>query len=1005
MKQLLLLACLSLFTLGLNAQVFVDIDATGSADGTSWANAYTNLNDALLAAPAGSEVWIAEGKYITVDTASFFIDKELTVLGGFVGSETMASEADPSKNETILSGDVMQNDVQGVYDSISRDDNNRVLFITDTNLVSTFTVTIDGITIQDGSIINTAIDAAQRVAFTGGGMLTFAKVDVSRVTFKANFSRFGSAIGSYFETANGSTYDDISVENNYTGIANAVWVENTDTVTFSNSKFLGGAAPQETGMVFFQNMRGFEFANCVFDSITTPTDRGAAIAFSGVLGADVHDCTFTNISSDLGGAIYFRNSADFEADREVNADEVIIDNCTFDNISTDRWGGVLFFGDVSHRISNCTFSNFAGNASAGLGGAVYAQDNDDTVFHAYDINNTTFTDGTGNVGGSIFYFSGGHDITMTDVTIDNSTSRGSGGGFYFNGDDILEDVAILQNVEITNTSSGAFGGGAIILGHGLSGDSLTFTNNQTGLASGNGGGIYGQSGAPYTFRVTNSTFEGNRGLSGGGIATWGIAQDVDMENVIFDQNGSTTEGSFRGGGYAALHGSSANVSLDNVTFTNNSVTQDPGIVSGGGAIYLNSLDGAPGTVSVTNSTIEANTAADDADGGALYTIDGVDGVFDNVDFFSNSASDGGAIATFLFVEFDTIEGTPIYTYPDYNLDIMNSIFVTNIAGSQGGAISTQRTGVNLLNTVFANNEVGTDGASGGAMIINGNSPVTDAEGTYEYAAKADITSTIVHSSFYNNRNGGGEGDVGSHIAIFQPQNPFSDTSVSVALTMQNNVFFNDDEDAESLAFEPATAEAATAFGDITITSLGGNFFNTENGPEATAALGTNADDTIDETATDEEALFVDPNENQTDFPDLTPAITGEFGVDNPLINSGTTGGLVPATGLNGNPRADFPDIGAFEVELALVNVETVEESGLDMAFFPNPTVNFVNIQNNDPAISQYTVLLTDNAGRVLRVERFNEATSRLNLTNVPTGVYNLQLLINGKQYSKQIVKQ
>ncbi|SEP75490.1 T9SS type A sorting domain-containing protein [Neolewinella agarilytica] len=1005
MKQLLLLACLSLFTLGLNAQVFVDIDATGSADGTSWANAYTNLNDALLAAPAGSEVWIAEGKYITVDTASFFIDKELTVLGGFVGSETMASEADPSKNETILSGDVMQNDVQGVYDSISRADNNRVLFITDTNLVSTFTVTIDGITIQDGSIINAAIDAAQRVAFTGGGMLTFAKVDVSRVTFKANFSRFGSAIGSYFETANGSTYDDISVENNYAGIANMIWVENTDSVTFSNSKFLGGEAPQESGMAFFQNMRGFEFANCVFDSISTPVDRGSAIAFSGVLGANVHDCTFTNLSADLGGAIYFRNSADFEADREIDADEVIIDNCTFDNISTDRWGGVIFFGDVSHRISNSSFSNFSGNASGGLGGAVYAQDNDDSVFHAYDINNTTFTNGSGNVGGSIFYFSGGHDISMTDVSIDESVSAGSGGGIYLNGDDITDDVATFKNLSITNTTSGGFGGGLIVLGHGFMGDSLTFTDNETALASGNGGGIYVQGSAPYTVSLTNSTFEGNRGLSGSGMASWGVSQDVTLANVVFDGNGSTTEGAFRGGGYAALHGSGSTVSLDNVDFMNNSVTQESGIVSGGGAIYLNSLDGAPGVVSVTNSRIEANTAADDADGGALYTIDGVDGVFDNVDFFSNSASDGGAIATFLFVEFDTVAGVPLYTYPDYKLDVMNSIFVTNIAGSQGGAISTQRTGVNLINTVFANNEVGTDGASGGAMIINGNSPVTDAEGTYEYAAKADITSTIVHSSFYNNRNGGGEGDVGSHIAIFQPQNPFSDTSVSVALTMQNNVFFNDDEDAESLAFEPATAESATAFGDITITSLGGNFFNTENGPEATAALGSNAADVMLPSDTDPEALFVDPNEDNTDFPDLTPVLLGDFGADNPLINAGTTGDLVPATGLNGNPRADFPDIGAFELELGLTNVETVEESGLDMAFFPNPTVNFVNIQNNDPAISQYTVLLTDNAGRVLRVERFNEATSRLNLTNVPTGVYNLQLLINGKQYSKQIVKQ
>ena len=40
--------------------VYVDATALGSKTGTSWANAFTHLTDAVAAAPVAAEIWIAQ---------------------------------------------------------------------------------------------------------------------------------------------------------------------------------------------------------------------------------------------------------------------------------------------------------------------------------------------------------------------------------------------------------------------------------------------------------------------------------------------------------------------------------------------------------------------------------------------------------------------------------------------------------------------------------------------------------------------------------------------------------------------------------------------------------------------------------------------------------------------------------------------------------------------------------------------------------------------------------
>ncbi|MDQ3017754.1 MAG: hypothetical protein M3R25_13670 [Bacteroidota bacterium] len=60
----------------MQAQIFVKADAAGTNDGTSWTNAFTNLQDALDTADPGDELWLAAGTYTpegpSPDSSHFF---------------------------------------------------------------------------------------------------------------------------------------------------------------------------------------------------------------------------------------------------------------------------------------------------------------------------------------------------------------------------------------------------------------------------------------------------------------------------------------------------------------------------------------------------------------------------------------------------------------------------------------------------------------------------------------------------------------------------------------------------------------------------------------------------------------------------------------------------------------------------------------------------------------------------------------------------------------------
>ena len=100
---------------------YVKQNATGSNNGSSWADAFTALQPAMDAVGQNDdEVWVAQGTYlpaafidpnVTTDprTKTHLILRGMKIYGGFAGTETLLTERNPEAYPTVLSGDFAGN--------------------------------------------------------------------------------------------------------------------------------------------------------------------------------------------------------------------------------------------------------------------------------------------------------------------------------------------------------------------------------------------------------------------------------------------------------------------------------------------------------------------------------------------------------------------------------------------------------------------------------------------------------------------------------------------------------------------------------------------------------------------------------------------------------------------------------------------------------------------------------------------------------------------------------
>jgi Abnormal spindle-like microcephaly-assoc'd, ASPM-SPD-2-Hydin len=368
-------------------RIYVDASAAPGGTGASWTCALQELSSAITMANGNmaiKSIWVADGTYkpttsgdrtITMTT----LRADLRILGGFSGNETMASQADPAANPTIISGDI------GTPNDMS-DNSYRLLNI------GGRAANANGLVI-DGFIFEKANADAP-----GDGDLSV-----------------GPAIHSYLvSTATPVNINRTIFRNNNGRATGAIFLHATN-VTFDNCRFVGNTTNGSGGGVLSYQCSPV-FNNCVFVN-NTAANYGAG--YYGNYGNPKFTKTvFTgNVAGVCGGGIY---------QNRINSDII---NCIFNANTSTSGGGGLFLHNASN--SNVLNSTFYKNTAQTSGGAIVLAESNSAVVATNNIFYKNMANGNATGSGSdIANLTGGANVWAnnilqlnTSVPADNGTTR------------------------------------------------------------------------------------------------------------------------------------------------------------------------------------------------------------------------------------------------------------------------------------------------------------------------------------------------------------------------------------------------------------------------------------------------------------------------------------------------------------------------------------------------------------------------------------------------------
>ena len=373
--------------------VYVDVNAAGGADGTSWADAFTHIQDGVdsAAAVGVSEVWVAEGRYDTSANADCIVAFEngVHLYGGFAGSETERTERDWTTHETII-------DANGKYHGV---------FIYSSGSTD---IVLDGFTVTGGNadgatfpheygggifcyclghstkpIIRNCTITQNNAKTAGGGAFIYGDTYHMPVTFNNviisdNSAKYGAGLalnatsitatncritgnvasaggGGAFMCESSATFTECLIARNRASSGGGVARDdfNYGTIRFIDCAISGNRA-RGVGGGFLIRGRGWESTNCRIEG--NYAQAGGGIYADHVGTSVFKNCTITQnyASTAEGGAV---------ATQEWSSSSLVFTNCTVAENRAALAGGVVLRTMCSAAFANCTIS---GNEGGGL---------------------------------------------------------------------------------------------------------------------------------------------------------------------------------------------------------------------------------------------------------------------------------------------------------------------------------------------------------------------------------------------------------------------------------------------------------------------------------------------------------------------------------------------------------------------------------------------------------------------------------------------------------------
>ena len=468
--------------------IYVNNDATGANDGSSWTDACPCLQNALMFAQQGDEIRVAEGIYKPDQAligqsaqivgsgdrrATFQLINGVNIKGGYAGfSEPDPNAREISLYETILSGDLNgdDNDVNDPCNLLTEPTRaeNSYLVVTGLNV----NCLLDGFTISGGNA-----NGSSESGFGGGMNIHLSSVTITNCTFRNNAARHnGGALSSY--SGSGSTLNNCIFTWNSSG--NMVNVGSRIQISEgSGGMYNHDSSPTLTNCTFIENLAPIGGGMCNHDSNSTLTN-----------------CTFSeNQALFFGGGMY-----------NIDCNATITD-CIFTANSTERRGG----GGMENWGSNITLTNctFRENSAFISGGAMKnTADCNITLIDCLLRGN--FANGSGGAMDSY-----GNNPTLINCTFSENSTLSSGGGMYN-----VKANAMLTHCKFSRNSAENNGGG--ISNTENSDSTLTNCMFSGNKVEKNGGGMYNSNSNP---TLINCTFSGNT------AATWGGGINNSNSNV------------------------------------------------------------------------------------------------------------------------------------------------------------------------------------------------------------------------------------------------------------------------------------------------------------------------------------------------------------------------------------------------------------------------------------------------------------------------------------------